>query len=322
MQQYEPKEWRLFINNSKRSLKGVLLHNSNQFAYVPIAHSTSLKKKYEAVKYVLEKIGYDQHKWFICVDLKMVNFLLGQQSGFNKYPWFLCMWDSRDRAQHYTKDWPLQEELVPCKERNVINDPLMDRDRILFLLLHIKLGLIKQFTKALDKGCDYFTYLCQDFPGLTRESWKLASLMVLRSGSSSEIQSSKTQWTKRNWKRGRTETTQNLSTTCWLLSEPGQQHEHQPRFNEWRAGGEIPSGPERDRDQVSGAPGRSHDGWIQLESEQRPPSRWAFQEFEETEVQTLKFEQWWSNMHFTRTYLNRCFYQVINIRCWQKVFFS
>ena len=54
----------------------------------------------------------------------------------------LCMWDSRDHAQHYTqKDWPLQEELVPCKEKNVINDPLVGGDRILFPPLHIKLGL-------------------------------------------------------------------------------------------------------------------------------------------------------------------------------------
>ena len=44
----------------------------------------------------------------------MVNFLLRQQSGFTKYPCFLCMWDSRDRAQHYTKkDWPLRKELLP-----------------------------------------------------------------------------------------------------------------------------------------------------------------------------------------------------------------
>ena len=35
-------------------------------------------------------------------------------------------------AQHYTKkDWPLQEELVPCKERNVINDPQVDRQNTL-----------------------------------------------------------------------------------------------------------------------------------------------------------------------------------------------
>ena len=112
---YEPKDWRLFIDSSKRSLKCVLLHNGNQFASVSIAHSTTLKEKYGAMKYVLEKIGYDQHKWFICVDLKMVNFLLGQQSVFTKYPCFLCMWDSRDRAQHCTKkDCPLPEELVPC----------------------------------------------------------------------------------------------------------------------------------------------------------------------------------------------------------------
>ena len=171
--QYEPKDWRLFIDSCKRSLKCVLLHNGNQLASVPIAHSTTLKEKYEAVKYVLKKIGYDQHKWLICVDLKMVNFLLGQQSGFTKYPCFLCMWDSRDRAQHYTKmEWPVREELVPCKERNVINEPLVDRDRILFPPLHIKLGLMKQFTKALDKDGDCFTYLCNAFPGLTMEKLK------------------------------------------------------------------------------------------------------------------------------------------------------
>ena len=71
------------------------------------------------------------------------------------------------------------------------------------------------------------------FQDWTWRSWKLASLTVLRSGSSSEIQNLKTQWTKWNWKRGRhlfwwwrtflatirPETTQNLSTTCWLRSE-------------------------------------------------------------------------------------------------------
>ena len=33
--QYKPKDWRLFIDSSKWSLKCVLLHNSNQFASVP-----------------------------------------------------------------------------------------------------------------------------------------------------------------------------------------------------------------------------------------------------------------------------------------------
>ena len=61
---------------------------------------------------------------------------------------------------------------MPCKERNVINDLLVDRGRILFPPLHIKLGLIKQFTKALDKDVDYFTYFCQAFPWLTMEKLK------------------------------------------------------------------------------------------------------------------------------------------------------
>ena len=101
----------------------------------------------------------------------------GDKTGFTKYPSFLCMWDSRDRAQHYTKKgWPLREELVPCKEKNVINDPRVDRDQLLFPPLHIKLTLIKQFTKALDKGGDCFTYLCQAFPGLTMKKLKAGIL--------------------------------------------------------------------------------------------------------------------------------------------------
>ena len=140
---------------------------------VPLAHSTTLKRKYEAVKFVLEKIQYDQHKWLICVDLKMVNFLLGQQSWFTKYPCFLCMWDSRDRAHHYSKKkWPAREELLSEKLKNITNEPLVSRDRILLRPLHIKLGFVKQFTKALDKDGECFLYLCQVFPGLSIEKLK------------------------------------------------------------------------------------------------------------------------------------------------------
>ena len=122
------------------SLKFVLLHNSNQFASAPLAHSTTLKEKYEAVKYVLEQICYDQHEWLICVDLKMMTFLLGQQSGFISHTCFLCMCESRDTAQHYTKkNWPV---------KNVISSPLVDRDKILFPPLHIKFGNNKTWKNA------------------------------------------------------------------------------------------------------------------------------------------------------------------------------
>lgn len=36
---YDPCQWRLFIDSSKRSLKAVLLHNGNEYASIPVAHS-------------------------------------------------------------------------------------------------------------------------------------------------------------------------------------------------------------------------------------------------------------------------------------------
>ena len=53
--EYKSEDWRLFIDSSKRSLKCVLLHNGNQFASVPLAHSTTLKEQHEAIKYVIKK---------------------------------------------------------------------------------------------------------------------------------------------------------------------------------------------------------------------------------------------------------------------------
>ena len=53
---YDKNSWHLFIDSRKRSLKCVLLHNTNRYTSIPIGHSTSLKEKYEPVKQVLECI--------------------------------------------------------------------------------------------------------------------------------------------------------------------------------------------------------------------------------------------------------------------------
>ena len=55
--QYDPNDWRLFIDSCKRSLKCVLLHNGNDFGCIPLGRSTTLKEKYSVIKFVLEKIG-------------------------------------------------------------------------------------------------------------------------------------------------------------------------------------------------------------------------------------------------------------------------
>jgi len=59
----------------------VLLHNGNQHPSIPVGHSVHLKEDYENVKTLLQKIKYDDYKWDVCGDFKMLGFLLGLQGG-------------------------------------------------------------------------------------------------------------------------------------------------------------------------------------------------------------------------------------------------
>ena len=62
-----------------------------------------------------------------------------------------CACDIRSRAdgEHYEKMlWPTREELTPGMY-NVIMEPLVSRKKVLLPPLYIKLGLVKQFVKAL-----------------------------------------------------------------------------------------------------------------------------------------------------------------------------
>ena len=53
------------------------------------------------------------------------------------------------------KDWRVRRHLT-VGERNIINEPLVDHRQIIFPPLHIKLGLMKQFVKALDTAGNCF----------------------------------------------------------------------------------------------------------------------------------------------------------------------
>ena len=79
------------------------------------------------------------------------------------YPYFLCLWDCTDRGNHYKKKiWPKRMSLERgC--RKVINGPLVELSERLLPLLHIKLGLIKQFVKALNKEGQCFQYIMSQF---------------------------------------------------------------------------------------------------------------------------------------------------------------
>lgn len=166
---YDATQWRIFIDASKRSLKAVLLHNGNKYASVPVAHSVQLKETYENMAMLLQSINYDEHKWLVCGDLKVIGILLGQQGGYTKLPCFLCEWDSRADKDHWKKKrWPLRTQFVPGS-KNIKYVKLVEPVKILLPPLHIKLGLMKQFVKALDKQGRCFAYLCTKFPKISSE---------------------------------------------------------------------------------------------------------------------------------------------------------
>lgn len=71
---YDPSEWRLFIDSSKKSLKYPLLHIGNKFASIPAGHSVNMNEEYASIKTVLERLQYHVRERLICVELKMVNF--------------------------------------------------------------------------------------------------------------------------------------------------------------------------------------------------------------------------------------------------------
>jgi len=79
--EYNLDQWRLFIDSSKVSLKLVLLHNGNRFPSVPLAHAANMTEIYESMKLLLGKIKYDEFKWKLCGDFKVVALLLGMQLG-------------------------------------------------------------------------------------------------------------------------------------------------------------------------------------------------------------------------------------------------
>ena len=58
-------------------------------------------------------------------------------------------------------------------EKNVIAEVLINRDEIILPPLLIKLGLMKQFVKAMNKEESCFDYICRKFPVVSMEMLKV-----------------------------------------------------------------------------------------------------------------------------------------------------
>ena len=87
-------------------------------------------------------------------------------------PCFLYKFDSRAHAVHWDKkDWQPRQPLT-TGSKNLLHENLVNPSKILLPPLHIKLGLMKKFAKALDKEGACFLYICDKFPALTSEKIK------------------------------------------------------------------------------------------------------------------------------------------------------
>ena len=107
----------------------------------------------------------------IYVNHKVVGLDLGLQGGYTKYLCFLCLWDSLADNQHYVRQvLSLRQGLKPGSH-NVQSHPLVEPNKILLPPLHIKLGVMKNFFKAIDRESCGFAFL-QKFPRINMKIFK------------------------------------------------------------------------------------------------------------------------------------------------------
>ena len=151
IQEHQPSDWRLIIDSPQRSLKTLLLHNGNSEPSLPIIHSIQLKETYDKMQILLQTVRHNVHQWNICGDLKVTDMLMGRQGGCTKLCCFLCPWDSRCRAEHYIKCDCEPRKVYEPEEDSVQHTHLINPMKIFRHPLHIKLGLIKFFVKAMQK---------------------------------------------------------------------------------------------------------------------------------------------------------------------------
>lgn len=176
-QKYDSIEWRLFIDSSQSSLKAALIHIGNEKPSIPIGFGPQASENYATMKSLLTAIKYNQHKWLICADLKMIAIVMGLQGGNVKHPCFLCAFDRCANIDQFARtSWPLRADYTVGSE-NIMNEPLVNRDQILIPPLHIKLGIMTQFIKTLAPESAAMKFILDFYPKISNAK-KLAGIFV------------------------------------------------------------------------------------------------------------------------------------------------
>lgn len=85
----------------------------------------------------------------------------------------LFIWDSRYRGGQYSrKQWRPERTVRRAGTENIANVPLVPVENILLPPLHIKLGIVKNFVKALNREGPAFQILKTIFPRLSEAKLK------------------------------------------------------------------------------------------------------------------------------------------------------
>ena len=86
----------------------------------------------------------------------------------------MCLWDSLADTQRYVKqEWPARPGLEPrSHSHNILFCSLVDPSKIFLPPLHSKLGLMKNFVKALDRDGGGYLFLSEKFKQKSMEKLK------------------------------------------------------------------------------------------------------------------------------------------------------
>ena len=129
-----------------------------------------MKEDYQNVKQLIIKMNNARFEWYASEHFKIPEFLLSLPCG---YFCFLCLWSGRADGEHYKNiHLPTRNELT-LGMHNVIREPLVSRGKVLLPPIHIKLGLVKQFVKALNFEAEVFQEICSMFSSLSDAKIKI-----------------------------------------------------------------------------------------------------------------------------------------------------
>ena len=118
---YDPDDRKLFVDGFKESIMDSSVHNGNILLSISVAYSTILKKTYNTLQFILNRICYKKSRWFVFSDLKIILLLRDLQLGYSKYSCFLYLWESRARSKHYEKEHWLMTLETEAGQHIVIN---------------------------------------------------------------------------------------------------------------------------------------------------------------------------------------------------------